>query len=209
MNDLQTANPFDEAAQVRKTRRIKAKAKRTFKAKPTKPAKLVPRKGNNGQGIGHNTLVDIDNVTLEFAWDVMAFDNQIETLTGKRRARFKAARNLGVKTATVVKMIKELKLGAAEVVERLNEENQHRKMFALPHHQNEIKHEGGSPDPDKQRKAARLDGMRCAFRGRTTSDNPHDAGLPLGQAWLEGYQEAAAKVAAAVKQTVISRVIAA
>lgn len=146
--------------------------------------KRTLRKGDNG-GLSELTI-------LRHLGVIRAAKEAVNSATGKLREKLKKAKDDGVDTKVLKKLLDELKMAPEELTDNLNRENDYRRAVHLP--AAGFIHTFGEEDrdtPEKRRAHATETGYQAGYRGADMSSNPYpDENDPCHQAWNDAWKEA-------------------
>lgn len=146
--------------------------------------KRALRKGDNG-GLSESTI-------LRHLGVIRAAKEAVASATGKLREKIKKAKDDGVDTKTLNKLLDELKMSPEELTDIINRENDYRRAVHLPAAQHI--HAFGEEDRDTHEKRvnhAKEVGYQAGYRGADMSSNPYpDLNDPCHQAWNETWKVA-------------------
>ena len=140
---------------------------------------------------GHNTQVSEATIYRHLG-AMRAAQSVLESANGKLRERIKAAKDDGVDTKVLKKIMAELKLSTDEVVAEINTLSAYRAAVHLPNQAPiDTIDDDDRDDPSKREAYAKEQGILAGFRGTEEGGNPYPSEEdPCHLAWAAGHREA-------------------
>jgi uncharacterized protein (UPF0335 family)/ribosome modulation factor len=141
-----------------------------------------------------------EGLFLHHANKISKAEQKLFTARADHQNARKAAKGDGIDLKALDRARKRAKRDEHELIEEHNTDVLYSRWLGIPFWRQAELFRAEEITEEVVLERAYNDGMRVGKLGGDESDNPHDASLPAGRSWLDGYRDGQAKLMEGFKQ---------